>query len=313
MHDADSRYDMTKASTAINDPGADLSRNMDFIYINKKPLSDYSKKYNGFENGKDVLNFFNEVLLKDFEGNAAQRMDAMRNTCLILIQGGILFPTTCAIPDLLKADDTIENYNNKGLSGIISLVVNSNEVKQKTNIITTSKGFTIQNNCGFGKITASGGTKLAKPEYGTPAFRDDYDLTCDKGYDVLIQATGVASVNLLEKEPVIKKEHLQISIGNKGLASYLSPRNVIQAFMDVLKNLLNFNKYPTIEVGKQNPIMTKNQDFNMQSFIKENEDMLIQRNLHIQSKENENLSKQSSKTEEKPDPSVSLETPSFGS
>lgn len=314
MHDADSRFNMTKPSTEMSDPGADLRRMMDLIYINGKPLKSLSNKYNGFEEGRDVLNFFNEVLLKDFTGDNDQRMDAMRNTCQILHQGGVLFPTTCAITDLLKADDTLKNHRERGSSEVFSLVNDSKAVKQKTNIITTSEGFTIQNNCGFGKITATRGTKLAKPEYGEPQLKDfpdqsDYNLTCDPGYEVLIQAAGVASVNLLKKEPLIKNEHLQISVGNKGLAAYVSPRSFKQAFMDFLKNIFNVNKYPTIKVGEQKPARKEERSF-IESFIEGNKEMLVERNLHKNPMINQNLSGQSSKTEEEINVS---DTPSYRS
>ena len=200
--------------------------------INGVLLKDLAGNYDNFQTEKNVTDFIEAELLKDFRGNRAQKTQALDYLKETLHQGGLMFPVSSALATSLTTKD-----------GELLGTVRDNSLEQKINILTTSKGFKVQELVSVGELMVPGGPlqEFANDEHGVI-------MGPKEGEDNLIQAQGVIDIDfsLNSNEPTLSVERNQMNINHEALSKHLDNRGLGQIIVDFLKNIVGLNKVQDI-------------------------------------------------------------------
>lgn len=205
------RSDWFRAATAETDER--------IIRVNGVKLSEIAKQYSNFSEEKNVIEFFERGILKEFEGTPEKKEEALEYLKKTMHQGGLMYPVSATIAMSFR-DDNDEIY----------ATINNNTLTQEVNFQTTKKGFKVQEYVGLPDISL---------------FSDDDFISSDKGSDVnIIDAEGTVDVDFTSSasEPTLTIESNKIIVNHSELSSKLDNRGWGQRMLDFLKNLVGLNK-----------------------------------------------------------------------
>lgn len=230
-----SKLPLDKISVKSANLQADWSREstQGRFLVNGIPLSDFAPKYEGFQTCENVLQFFDEVILKDFTGTPEQKAEAVDYLAKAFHQGGLLYPVSAAVTTSVLVDNSFFVKEKDRIFGVPFVE------GQNINIQTTDKGFVVQEFCTFHSAVMFDGNEnriIKSPDASKP----------------LIAAEGTIEVDFSEKpkSPSVTIKSNSIEINHPELVERLSDtRNFLQKFLDAvsskidkLKNKIGWNK-----------------------------------------------------------------------
>lgn len=201
----------------------EASRNR--LLINGIPLSCFAQKYNNFKSQANVLQFFKEVILKDFKGTPEQKAEAVAYLSQSFHLGGLLYPVSAAVATTLFSDKEGKPYGIPFVEG------------QNINIQTTEKGFVVQELCTFGSAFL---IPARAAEMGMDGLVDERGVI--KSQDLskpLIRSEGTIEVDFSKRAaaPSLTVKSNTIEVNHPELAKRLDTRNFFQKFVDAVKRL----------------------------------------------------------------------------
>lgn len=215
------------------------------MLINGISLNKIAENYENFESQKDVLLFFNEVILKDFTGTQEHRDNAIGYLSKVFHQGGIMYPVSLAVVMTsslnAKAAPTLEGKN--------------------INILTTENGFVIQECCSFKSARMPSRSKgFMGMGMGMSKFADEEGLIMPEDpFKPLITAEGTIEVDFSKNpaDPSLTIKSNTIEVNHSELVKYLDTRHFLQKFIDALKAFFGFNKVEHTSIIKERLLESK--------------------------------------------------------
>lgn len=100
---------------------------IDKLKINGISFSLFAQHYNNFADDSDIEEFFDNEILYDFKGSIYDKIEAIEYLKQFFHQRGLLYPFSSALLPAAKANQMMNTA-----------------LQKKINIVTTSKGFKIQ-------------------------------------------------------------------------------------------------------------------------------------------------------------------------
>lgn len=278
-----SNLNITSPNTVTNDSNNQLdwfrAATQNIIFVNGVALSNIAKAYNQFKSQDDVMNFFKEIILKDFTGTPEQKTQAYTYLTKTFHQGGLLYPVSAALATSFKMSEDVF---------IVPV-----PTRQKVNIQTSVSGFSVQELCSSAKIflhdeeDTLGLWHLANEPWGIRSVDESEEL---------IVAEGTVSVDFSKtpKHPTLTvlSNKIEVKHADPLLAKYIDNRHWLQKFIDNLKKLLGWNNVSEIAAKKPDASIIEKIDSNIAKSKQAKTSMLDLRNA----------------PEEKNDPKISPET-----
>lgn len=212
----------------------------DHLLINGIPLGKIAADYGKFESKELVTQFFEEVILEDFQGSDAQKKGAVDYLSNAFHQGGLLKPVSSAIATQLFVDEKNENHG-------IPMVSEYN-----INIQTTQRGFVIQELCSYNSVLTNAQDKLLGNFVNAEGGQIQLHVQ-DDTFKPLIKAEGTIEVDFskCQNNPFLTVKSNTIEINHPGLAKHADKRNFLQKFIDGFKALFGLNKVEHIAAMKE--------------------------------------------------------------
>lgn len=223
------------------------SRNKDSFFVNGIALDEIAKSYNDFASEEDVLRFFDEVILQDFEDSEEQKKEALVYLTRAFYHGGLMNPVSSALTMELFKD---ENGNHHGAPELRD---------QKINIETTATGFRVQEFCSLGEV------RLHDPEndLGLAHLADEEGvIRAEDGIGALVVAEGRVAIDFSKsrENPSLAVESNKIDIRHPTLRECLDKRNWLQIFVDCVKKALGWNQVVALSAADTEASLFKQQE-----------------------------------------------------
>jgi hypothetical protein len=204
--------------------GNDFTRSLDIITINGTSLRDYSTTYD-FENTEERKQFLKEVFLSSVTADEEQLNNMVAYLEENLHQDGLLYPVTSSLQRAMIAP----------VNDPINQLVND---QRQVNIITTNKGFKIQEYIKFGQMKIFDGQSKKNP---LMPFADDRgELKAEVPGEPILKAEGVVDVDFIAnpEKPTLGAESSTINYGHAALRQEMAYRNPLQMLYDYLVSLV---------------------------------------------------------------------------
>ena len=199
------------------------------ININGVSLKEIAEKFNRFQTKNDVLNFFEEVILKDFIGNLEDKENAVEYLEKAFHQGGLLHPVSSALATELRGND-----------GNVACTLRNDRRDSLVNIKTTNTGFKVQE---YSEAKA-----LLPIAENLMEYVSDGMILPEKGKDSVIKAEATIAIDFSKNSSnpslIVESNHMEIL--HEGLKSHLDSRSLGQKIVDFFKNFLGLSKVKDI-------------------------------------------------------------------
>lgn len=202
------------------------------MLINGTSLKKYASMYDDFNKEEDVISFFNDVILSNFNGSKDEKENAITFLKKAFHQGGLMYPVSSAL------STGIFDENNSPVA-TIHHEQGGNGLQRKVNIQTNDHGFSVQELCAVNELLVAGGP-LQKD--GDPLIKSQTEGA------PLIFAQGTVQVDFSKNpaDPSLTVESNQMKINHTGLSKYLDNRSLGQMIVDFIKNAFGLNKVKEI-------------------------------------------------------------------
>ncbi|STX37310.1 hypothetical protein [Legionella feeleii] len=199
------------------------------ININGVSLKIMAGKYNNFQEEKDVLDFFEEIVLRDFVGDNIERKNAVQYLKKAFHQGGLLYPVSSALSTELKDRD-----------GNIACTLVSESRDSLVNIKTTRNGFKIQE--------YSEARHLVAIAESLNAYASEGKIGPEEGKSSVIMAEATIAIDFSKSgaSPSLFVEGNHMEILHEGLKLHLDNRTLGQKLVDFFKSILGFDKIKSL-------------------------------------------------------------------
>lgn len=189
--------------------------------INGKPFAQYYDQYNQFQTQADVKHFFEEVLLAGVSLGANEKQEAVNFLLTYFRQKGFMQP----VMTMLERTALVESKSKEH-----EYQFSSNYTEQQIDIITTDKGFTLQEIATVTKLNrtekTSGNTVRLEQSEGSKT-------------PYLVKAQGTIDFNFSHNPsaPEMTVQSNFISYGHSEVQALLDKRNFLQKFIEFIISL----------------------------------------------------------------------------
>ena len=181
-----------------------------------------------FETHEDVKSFFIKVILKDLDPTIDKESVASY-LMTSFHQGGLMYPVSGPLAMVSK---------------IITPGSNDENIEKQINIVTTARGFKVQELFTSKKYTVAPDA----PDYLHKAADELDQIFPDPGNDYVVKAGGTIDLDFSrhDQNPDMTVEASSISYGNAAVQSVLDIRHFGHKIIDFFKNILGLNSIKDI-------------------------------------------------------------------